>query len=660
MLASLFRKFWRDRRGNILLMFALMLPPMILAAGAAVDFSRLAASRAQLQAAVDGAALAGVGAYANEQNSSNATNVANTAFTSSENSISGAITLVGTPTVALGCTATSDSTQCGSGVTPSASACSSGTWCVTMTATARQSNPLFASLGRFGSLLSGENFTVSATAVWGAGTAGIDEGNTSQFGNFVQAQYSSGGYWSQRGIGWAHTSGLGDGSASSGGSSSGNAFFLDGFNNQAPSFLTYSSLPKPSNNNCTSSPIYGSGNNNVYLLTTNTGYCGLTLGNPPTEQWYYINGSASSSDLPTSWLNIPNGNLTVAPDTIICPQYLKYSSYTGTGVKIQANCSPDYNNANSNISGGYGDYTPIYLGGSLILGYNVSVTPATSNSGLLTFVNDEYDSINLLDSKVAVQEASYICPEGQTTCNNPTMGNGINVTGPSTYFAHDTYVTTVTVQNGIDKSWTETETFAVQYTQKACYYYYGCYTSTTQTTESTKVGGVFTSDGTTALNSVGPTNNPDKSTFSPSTYARDPTTDTNGVGDTDSSGNPTDAYGQLDTACTNYYNSTTGKSTFGGNKSVGGSTGPITVTGRVGNLFALTTDAPPSNTPPSAYNYTYPNYGYSYVNADEQGSALETETVYFCGTGSPLQVSNGSATGLTVSPSPDNGASLVN
>ena len=670
MLASVFRSFWRDRRAVTALTFALMLTPMIIAAGAAVDFARLASSRAQLQAAVDGAALSAVGAYANEENGATAISVGKSAFNAAYSGISGAVSLASSsPSATVGCTATgtSQSTECGStgtGITESSTACSAGTWCATVTATATQTNLLFYHLGS-------EKITVTATSVWGAGTAGTGNGTTNQFGNFVQADYSSNNSRQGNGttgqVGWEHTSGMGAGSASSSldQSSSGNAFFLDGFNNAAPTFLTYSSLPQPTGSGC-NSPNFSTGSNSVLLVGTDTVNCNLPLGNPPTEEWYYIDGTANSG----SWINVPNGTVNVAPDTIICPEHLAYSTYSGNGVNIAANCNNgNYNKANSN--GGYGYYTPIYLGGSLVLGYNVSVTPSTTNSGLITFVNDEYDTIKLLNSNASVLESSYICPEGQTTCgNNATLGNSVSVTGPATYTSHDTYVTTITVKNGLDVAWTETETFATQYTktQQTCTGSgsgFGnnqqCTTTpttiTTSKTETAEVGGGY--NGTAPVNSVGPRGG-SSSSYSPSPFARDPTTDTSGLGDTNSSGVSTDAYGQLDTACSGYYNPTTGESVLGGNQSVSGASAPISVTGPTANIFAMTTDAPPSQTPPSAYNFTYPNYGYSYVNANEQGSALETETVYFCGIGPSLSVSGGSATGLTVAPSPASGASLIN
>ena len=52
------KDFRRDERGNISLLFAASLVPMIAAAGTAIDYSRASQARSQLHAAADSAALA--------------------------------------------------------------------------------------------------------------------------------------------------------------------------------------------------------------------------------------------------------------------------------------------------------------------------------------------------------------------------------------------------------------------------------------------------------------------------------------------------------------------------------------------------------------------------------------------------------------------------
>lgn len=56
------QRLFADRRGVAAAMFALMLPPLLLATGAAVDFSRIGMMKTALQSVADGAALAGASA----------------------------------------------------------------------------------------------------------------------------------------------------------------------------------------------------------------------------------------------------------------------------------------------------------------------------------------------------------------------------------------------------------------------------------------------------------------------------------------------------------------------------------------------------------------------------------------------------------------------
>lgn len=53
------RRLWRDRSGNVAIIFALSLVPMLLAVGGAVDFSRYYDTRQTLQSALDASVLAG-------------------------------------------------------------------------------------------------------------------------------------------------------------------------------------------------------------------------------------------------------------------------------------------------------------------------------------------------------------------------------------------------------------------------------------------------------------------------------------------------------------------------------------------------------------------------------------------------------------------------
>jgi Flp pilus assembly protein TadG len=62
-LLSRLRRLLRDERGNVALLFGLMLVPLVFATGVAVDYGRAVMIRSMLQSSVDAAALAGASAY---------------------------------------------------------------------------------------------------------------------------------------------------------------------------------------------------------------------------------------------------------------------------------------------------------------------------------------------------------------------------------------------------------------------------------------------------------------------------------------------------------------------------------------------------------------------------------------------------------------------
>ena len=72
----------RNRRGATAMMFALLIGPITMLTGAAVDYARLSEFKSQLQATVDSAALAGAAAYTSSSEDSNAVTIA-TDFVSS-------------------------------------------------------------------------------------------------------------------------------------------------------------------------------------------------------------------------------------------------------------------------------------------------------------------------------------------------------------------------------------------------------------------------------------------------------------------------------------------------------------------------------------------------------------------------------------------------
>ncbi|MGH6981990.1 MAG: TadE/TadG family type IV pilus assembly protein, partial [Stellaceae bacterium] len=72
----------KNRRGNIGMTFALLLGPLIMISGAAIDYSRLEQFKTQLQATVDSAALAGAAVYTSSGQHSNAVTAATNYVTS--------------------------------------------------------------------------------------------------------------------------------------------------------------------------------------------------------------------------------------------------------------------------------------------------------------------------------------------------------------------------------------------------------------------------------------------------------------------------------------------------------------------------------------------------------------------------------------------------
>ena len=150
MVASLIKKFLRERKSATAVALAIMTVPLIIAAGAAVDFSRIASARTLLQASVDSAAVAGVNEWQMAASSTAANSVANAAWTGTAAQLSKFVTLQGTgPTVKLACTGTS--AQCGTSVayssatSPAPYGCpASYKYCVVVTATATLKNSLFA------------------------------------------------------------------------------------------------------------------------------------------------------------------------------------------------------------------------------------------------------------------------------------------------------------------------------------------------------------------------------------------------------------------------------------------------------------------------------------------------------------------------------------
>ncbi len=107
---ALVKRIFRDRRSATAIALAIMFVPMMMSAGASVDFARIASARALLQASVDAAAVAGAGAWQTSESYSYASSVANAAFKGTSSQLSNFVT-TSTPTTGLTCTGSA--TQCG-------------------------------------------------------------------------------------------------------------------------------------------------------------------------------------------------------------------------------------------------------------------------------------------------------------------------------------------------------------------------------------------------------------------------------------------------------------------------------------------------------------------------------------------------------------------
>lgn len=97
---GLFRIFAAARGGGVAVLFALMLIPLILATGVAVDFARIEILKTALQSVVDGAALAGASALSLSTGSTSAVTVATDYFNKGVAALATTAT-IGTPTVTV-------------------------------------------------------------------------------------------------------------------------------------------------------------------------------------------------------------------------------------------------------------------------------------------------------------------------------------------------------------------------------------------------------------------------------------------------------------------------------------------------------------------------------------------------------------------------------
>ncbi len=130
---------------------AIMTVPLLIAASAAVDFSRIASARTLLQASVDSAAVAGAGAYQTSQSYASAQNVAQASYSGTGAQLPNFVS-PGAVTIGAYCSSQGTTTQCGTGASSSGTLsgdCPSGwnankEYCVVATATVTLKNSLFA------------------------------------------------------------------------------------------------------------------------------------------------------------------------------------------------------------------------------------------------------------------------------------------------------------------------------------------------------------------------------------------------------------------------------------------------------------------------------------------------------------------------------------
>jgi Flp pilus assembly protein TadG len=94
------RRFFRDRRGNVAIIFSLSLIPCIFLAGMALDFTVATQRRVLLNSAADAAALAAVTPAMMQQSTSNAQTAATNAFNAVASTVTGTTSITPTITVA--------------------------------------------------------------------------------------------------------------------------------------------------------------------------------------------------------------------------------------------------------------------------------------------------------------------------------------------------------------------------------------------------------------------------------------------------------------------------------------------------------------------------------------------------------------------------------
>lgn len=589
MIASLIKKLFRDSRAATAVALAIMTVPLLICASAAVDFARVASARTLLQASVNSAATAGVGAFVVSASNTNADNVALASYAGTSSQLPKFVT-TGSPTVNIYCSGTS---SCGTATATGATAsCTTAfalgdNYCVVVSASGTLKNSLFSWL------IPSELLSVSATS--GAQAPGSTTTTYSNINSDQQSGFYASGSGNNITISSYHEAGTGSlpTNSTSGNSGTGVAdfeVFLDGNNAVLPASNLYkaptknSSDPCPSGSSSSTSTVSSSttpfssltgqsvscNSNGGCTIPAGT-YCGnLTAAN------YTVNTLTSTTSYPAFY--VEDGNLTEAPNAVFCPSVNTVSS---------AN--------NSQCTTATYNYTPIYFGGAnigqLLLQQNTAIDPAGITNGTINYVSNFFSQSTQTSGARSVLSAG-VCEDALAYCTSGALsGSAIVYSGAGTVTYNDTYITALTVVSGVETAWLETEVLATEFTPS------GKSSPTSETTETVKYGGSYPKNVISA-NSVN----------SSSSYA--------------SSSYSSNALSQF--TCS--------------------SETPTGVTPSYTTLFSTTTASTSST---SSGN---PNFGYSYASAFLEGSGLLTETIVVCGNGAALAVSGNSGSSTVVTP----------
>jgi Flp pilus assembly protein TadG len=178
MLSPKFRKFFHDKKAATAVAMAILFVPLLIAASAAVDFSRIASARTLLQSSVDSAAVAGAGAYQTSQLYTAAQDVAQSTYSGTGLQLPKFVSST-TPTIAAYCSTQGTPAQCGTGASASGTLsgkCPSGwdankEYCVVVTASVTMTNSLFAWL------IPSEVLSATAVATTAFPPDSINQGN---------------------------------------------------------------------------------------------------------------------------------------------------------------------------------------------------------------------------------------------------------------------------------------------------------------------------------------------------------------------------------------------------------------------------------------------------------------------------------------------------